>query len=47
MTCKYNFKGIEFQSEEELNDFLLDTESTKSSLGDIVYSMTSQQRHYG
>ena len=47
MTCKYNFKGQEFQSEEELNDFLLDTESTKSSLGDIVYSMTSQQRHYG
>ena len=46
MTCKYNFKGIEFQSEEE-NDFLLDTESTKSSLGDVVYSMTSQQRHYG
>jgi hypothetical protein len=41
MTCRYNFKGKEFQSEEELNDFLLDTESTKSSLGDIVYSMTS------
>lgn len=47
MTCKYNFKGHEFQTEEELNDFLLDTESTKSSLGDVVYSMTSQQRHYG
>ncbi len=47
MTCKYNFKGIEFQTEEELNDFLLDTESSKSFLGDVVYSLTSTQRHYG
>jgi len=42
MTCKYFFKGREFQSEEELNDFLLDTETTKPILGDVVYSMTSR-----
>jgi len=34
MACKYNFKGKTFQSEEELNDFLLNTESAKPLLGD-------------
>jgi len=28
MNCRYNFKGKEFSSEEELNDFLLDTEDS-------------------
>lgn len=37
MTCTYNFKGIEFQSEEELNDFLLDRGITESLPEDIVY----------
>jgi hypothetical protein len=46
MSCKYIFKGQEFQTEEELNDFLLSTESTKPVLGDVVYQMTSTQRHY-
>ena len=46
MNCRYNFKGKEFSSEEELNDFLLDTEDSVQILGDIVYSMTSTQRHY-
>ena len=37
MTCTYNFKGIEFQSEEELNDFLLDRGITESLPEDVVY----------
>ena len=47
MTCKYNFKGKEFQSEEELNDYLLNTESSKiSQEDDVVYQLTATQNHY-
>jgi hypothetical protein len=37
MTCKYNLKGINFNSEEELNDFLLNLEGNQSSLNDVVF----------
>jgi len=40
MTCKYNFKGKEFQSEEELNDFLLDYGITEDMSGDEVFQRT-------
>lgn len=39
MTCKYNFKGIEFQSEEELNDFLLDRGITENLPEDVVFQI--------
>jgi hypothetical protein len=37
MTCRYNFKGKEFQSEEELNDFLLDNNIKENLSSDEVF----------
>jgi hypothetical protein len=37
MACKYYFKGIEFQSEEELNDFLLDNNIKENLSSDEVF----------
>ena len=54
MTCKYNLRGINFNSEEELNDFLLNLEGNQSSLNDVVFqsldgtrvSLTAEQNNY-
>lgn len=37
MACKYYFKGHEFSSELELDDFLLSKEQYRSQFGDIVF----------
>jgi hypothetical protein len=37
MNCRYNFRGKEFQSEEELNDFLLDNNIKENLSSDEVF----------
>lgn len=54
MACKYILRGINFNSEEELNDFLLNLEGNQSSLNDVVYQkldgshirLTAEQNNY-
>ena len=43
MTCRYNYKGHIFNSEAELDDFLLERDKYLSKYGDMVFSMTTQQ----
>ena len=45
MTCKYIYKGKTFNSEAELDDFLLERDKYLSEFGDIVFSKTSAQLH--
>lgn len=45
MTCKYIYKGKTFNSESELDDFLLEKDKYLSEFGDIVFSKTSTQLH--
>ena len=43
MICTYIYKGNKFNSEAELDDFLLEKDKYLSQYGDIVFSMTSVQ----
>ena len=43
MACKYIYKGKQFNSEIELDDFLLEKAPFEPTLGDLVFSMTSAQ----
>lgn len=43
MICTYIYKGKKFNSEAELDDFLLERDKYLSQYGDIVFSMTSAQ----
>ena len=43
MTCKWIYKGHEFNSEIELDDFLIENKRFESILGDMVFSITSSQ----
>lgn len=45
MACKYIYKGKTFNSEAELDDFLLEKDKYLSEFGDIVFSKTSAQLH--
>jgi hypothetical protein len=41
MICTYNYLGKTFNSEAELDDFLLEKDKYLSQYGDIVFSMTT------
>nr|DAU18069.1 MAG TPA: hypothetical protein [Bacteriophage sp.] len=41
MACKYTYKGKQFNSEIELDDFLLEKAPFEPTLGDLVFSMSS------
>ena len=43
MACKYIYKGKQFNSEIELDDFLLEKAPFEPTLGDLVFSMSSAQ----
>ena len=43
MACIYFYKGKQFNSELELDDFLLEKAPFEPSLGDLVFSMTQAQ----
>lgn len=43
MACKYIYKGHQFNSEVELDDFILEKLPYESKLGDLVFSMTPAQ----
>lgn len=43
MSCKYIYKGRQFSSETELDDFLLEKAPFEPTLGDLVFSMSSAQ----
>lgn len=43
MICTYIYKGKKFNSEAELDDFLLEKDKYLSEYGDIVFSMTTAQ----
>lgn len=43
MNCKYFYKGHIFESELELDDFLLEKLPFEPTLGDLVFSMTTAQ----
>ena len=43
MICTYNYLGKTFNSEAELDDFLLEKDKYLSQYGDIVFSMTTAQ----
>lgn len=45
MICTYTYKGKTFNSEAELNDFLLERDKYLRKYGDIVFSMTTSQAH--
>ena len=45
MNCKYIYKGVTFNSESELDDFLLEKDKYLSEYGDIVFSMTTNQTY--
>lgn len=45
MACRYIYKGHEFKSEVELDDFLLANKRFESILGDAVFSATSAQNN--
>ena len=38
MTCKWVYKGHEFNSEIELDDFLIENKRFESTLRDVVFS---------
>jgi hypothetical protein len=42
MECIYLYKGHKFDSEPELNDFLIEREPLESQLGDIVFEQTPE-----
>lgn len=39
MICNYIYRGHKFNSEAELDDFLLEKDKYLSEFGDIVFSM--------
>lgn len=43
MICTYIYKGQVFNSEAELNDFLIDKRKFESDFGDLVFSKSAQQ----
>lgn len=43
MKCTYNYKGKQFQSIQQLDDFLLEKQIYESKYGDLVFSMTERQ----
>lgn len=43
MICTYTYKGQTFNSEAELDDFLLEKDRYLKNYGDLVFSMTTQQ----
>ena len=43
MACRYFYKGHEFNSELELDDFLIEKRPFEPLLGDIVFSLTQEQ----
>jgi hypothetical protein len=43
MTCKYIYKNHTFNSEAELDDFLLEKDKFLSKFKDLVFSMTTPQ----
>ena len=43
MKCTYNYKGKQFQSIQQLDDFLLEKQIYESKYGDLVFSMTEKQ----
>lgn len=45
MACIYNYKGHRFNSELELDDFLLENKRFEPILGDLVFSRTSAQNN--
>lgn len=45
MACIYIYKGHKFNSELELDDFLLEKRQYESTLGDIVFSRTQAQNN--
>lgn len=45
MACRYIYKGHEFNSEVELDDFLIENKRFESILGDSVFSATSAQNN--
>lgn len=45
MACRYIYKGHEFNSEVELDDFLIENRRFESILGDTVFSATSAQNN--
>lgn len=45
MACKYIFDGHTFNSEVELDDFLIESGRYLSQLGDIVFSFTAKQNY--
>ena len=45
MTCKYIYKKHTFNSEAELDDFLLERSKFLSKFGDLVFSMSTATAH--
>jgi hypothetical protein len=43
MICTYTYKGKIFNSEAELDDFLLEKDKYYKEFGDVVFSMTTSQ----
>lgn len=43
MKCIYSYKGKQFQSIQQLDDFLLEKQIYESKYGDLVFSMTEKQ----
>jgi hypothetical protein len=43
MICTYNYRGHTFNSEAELDDFLLAKDKYLKEFGDIVFSMSEPQ----
>ena len=43
MKCTYNYKGKQFQSIQQLDDFLLEKQIYENKYGDLVFSMTERQ----
>ena len=43
MKCTYSYKGKQFQSIQQLDDFLLEKQIYESKYGDLVFSMTERQ----
>ncbi len=44
MNCIYIYKGHTFNSEIELDDFLIESQQYESSLGDLVFSLSRSQQ---
>jgi hypothetical protein len=43
MKCVYKYKGHTFNSEIELDDFILEKLPFEPTMGDLVFSMSEQQ----